>query len=282
MENYIEHSIKIIRKAEEFSHKYYGKPLFVAFSGGKDSQCIYELCRMAGVDFKAYFSPTTIDPPQVLKFIREHYPDVEWHKPKESIYTIAERKMLPTMKVRWCCSEFKENKGQNDVVITGVRKAESSKRAKRTEFEKTTSNKNNRKSWSYEQFAGNEETINHCLGNGNQKLVVSPIIEWRDSQVWHFLNDVAKVPHCSLYDNGHHRIGCILCPMSSYKQKVRDCEKFPYVKQKWLETFAKTKQTRHEANWAYEPEQIFDWWIRGDSLKKWESDNFQQQKIDFK
>ena len=36
---------------------------FVAFSGGKDSQCIYHLCEMAGVKFDAYYSVTSVDPP---------------------------------------------------------------------------------------------------------------------------------------------------------------------------------------------------------------------------
>lgn len=36
---------------------------FVAFSGGKDSQCIYHLCEMAGVKFDAHYSVTSVDPP---------------------------------------------------------------------------------------------------------------------------------------------------------------------------------------------------------------------------
>ena len=37
---------------------------FVAFSGGKDSQCIYHLCEMAGVKFDAHYSVTSVDPPR--------------------------------------------------------------------------------------------------------------------------------------------------------------------------------------------------------------------------
>jgi 3'-phosphoadenosine 5'-phosphosulfate sulfotransferase (PAPS reductase)/FAD synthetase len=36
---------------------------FVAFSGGKDSQCVYHLCKMAGVKFDAHYSVTSVDPP---------------------------------------------------------------------------------------------------------------------------------------------------------------------------------------------------------------------------
>ena len=37
----------------------------VAFSGGKDSQVIHELCRMAHVKFKAYFYQTSVYPNQL-------------------------------------------------------------------------------------------------------------------------------------------------------------------------------------------------------------------------
>ena len=51
---------------------------YLAFSGGKDSQCIYHLDKMAGVKFDAHYSVTTVDPPELMRFIREQYPDVEW------------------------------------------------------------------------------------------------------------------------------------------------------------------------------------------------------------
>ena len=50
---------------------------YLAFSGGKDSQCIYHLCKEAGVRFDAHYSLTTVDPPEAVYFIREHYPDLE-------------------------------------------------------------------------------------------------------------------------------------------------------------------------------------------------------------
>ena len=34
---------------------------YLAFSGGKDSQCIYHLAEKAGVAFEAHYSVTTVD-----------------------------------------------------------------------------------------------------------------------------------------------------------------------------------------------------------------------------
>lgn len=56
---------------------------FLAFSGGKDSQCIYHLAQMAGVKFDAHYHVTSVDPPELIYFIREHYPDVIWDVPHD-------------------------------------------------------------------------------------------------------------------------------------------------------------------------------------------------------
>ena len=54
---------------------------YLAFSGGKDSQTVYHLCREAGVKFDAHYSLTTVDPPEVIYFMREHYPNVAVEHP---------------------------------------------------------------------------------------------------------------------------------------------------------------------------------------------------------
>lgn len=85
---------------------------YLAFSGGKDSQALYHITQLAGVAFKAHFSPTSVDPPQVIRFIKTNYPDVEFEKVTKSIYAMAlEKRIFPTMKFRWCCAEYKERGG---------------------------------------------------------------------------------------------------------------------------------------------------------------------------
>ena len=102
---------------------------YLAFSGGKDSQCIYHLAEMAGVKFDAHFSVTTVDPPELLRFIRDNYPDIEWVKPKKTMWElISKDTMPPTRIVRYCCRALKEIGGENRIVITGIRHAESTKR----------------------------------------------------------------------------------------------------------------------------------------------------------
>lgn len=92
---------------------------YVAFSGGKDSQCIYHLCKMAGVKFDAHYAITSADPPELIYFIRKNYPDVEFTrqydkdgKPITMWSLIASHALPPTRKARYCCASLKEPGGR--------------------------------------------------------------------------------------------------------------------------------------------------------------------------
>ena len=43
---------------------------YLAFSGGKDSIVCKELLTMAGVKFESYYNHTTVDPPELIYYIR--------------------------------------------------------------------------------------------------------------------------------------------------------------------------------------------------------------------
>ena len=105
---------------------------FLGFSGGKDSVVIKEIAKRAGVKFKAYYSQTTIDPPELVRFIKKYHSDVEWLKPKQNMFHRMEKKGLPTRLVRWCCVEYKERGGEGQVKVFGIRAAESTSAAEIT------------------------------------------------------------------------------------------------------------------------------------------------------
>ena len=196
---------------------------------------------------------TSVDPPEVIRFVRKHYPEVELIKPKASIYRIAvEKALLPTQRVRWCCNEYKENAGAGRVTLIGIRHQESVRRAKRNEVE-ISSRKFSGTLAGFEQYreeklkkprrgrpakgvnitnATGERTVG-CI-SGKESLLISPIIDWTERDVWEFLNKVCRVPHCPLYDEGYRRIGCICCPMSSYRQKVKEMNHWPHVRRNWI------------------------------------------------
>lgn len=82
----IQHSVELLRKSERLALAYDSEDgFYLAFSGGKDSQCLYHIARLAGVKFKAHMSLTSVDPPEVIRFVKKQYPDVNLVKPKKSI-----------------------------------------------------------------------------------------------------------------------------------------------------------------------------------------------------
>ena len=214
----IEHSVELLRKSEKMALRLDPENgFYLAFSGGKDSQCLYHVAKLAGVRFKAHMNLTSVDPPEVIRFVKTQYPDVELIKPRMSIYEMAKRKhMVPTKRFRWCCAEFKETSGVGKVTLIGIRKAESTRRARREEI--STEIKGKRNNETFDQWSEHEESMVACVG-GKDKILVSPIIYWTERDVWEFLN-LNGIPHCELYDKGYTRIGCICCPMSQPRQKV--------------------------------------------------------------
>lgn len=79
----INYSIALIRKAEKLSLAMQpDKGFHVGFSGGKDSQVVLELVKMAGVKYHAVYNVTTNDPADNVRFIKNHYPDVEFKIPE--------------------------------------------------------------------------------------------------------------------------------------------------------------------------------------------------------
>ena len=119
-----------------------------------------------------------------------------------------------------------------------------------------------------------------CVG-GSDKILVSPIIYWTERHVWKFLNDVVKVPHCKLYDEGYKRIGCILCPMASYRQKVKDMQRYQHAKRNWVKAIQWLIDNGYINHDFTDAETGFNWWISGKSFDKFYADEVLQQKFDF-
>ena len=275
----IRYSVDLIRKSEKMALRLDPENGFYnTFSGGKDSQVLYYLVKLAGVKHKTHMNLTSVDPPEVVRFVRTQYPDVELIRPKMSIYEMAKKKhLLPTMRFRWCCAEFKETSGVGKVTLIGIRKEESARRDKRQEISSMIKGK--RVEGTFDQWSEHEEKMVACVG-GKDKILVSPIIHWTERNVWEFLNKNG-IPHCELYDQGYTRIGCICCPMSSYRQKIKEIERWPHVKRNWLKTIQWLIDNGYINHNFNDAEIGFHWWISGKSFDKFYADEFMQRKIDF-
>lgn len=262
----IEYSIDLIRKSEKMALRLDPENGFYnTFSGGKDSQVLYYLVKLAGVKHKTHMNLTSIDPPEVIRFVKQHYPDVELIKPRMSIYDMAKKKhILPTMRFRWCCAEFKEMSGAGKVTLIGIRREESARRAKRGEI--STNIKGKRIEETFDQWSEHDEKMVTCVG-GKDKILVSPIIHWTERDVWEFLN-VNNIPHCELYDEGYSRIGCILCPMSNYKVKILDMKRYPHVMKKMDKYNSMAERQRIFQSWRRKCRDIFQMVDKRQFLRK--------------
>ena len=88
-------------------------PYYLAYSGGKDSDVILALAKMAGVHFEAVHNLTTVDKPETIYYVRSH-PEVRIERPERTMWQLIVDKMIPPTRImRYCCSELKERGGDN-------------------------------------------------------------------------------------------------------------------------------------------------------------------------
>ena len=208
---------------------------YLCFSGGKDSTVIYDLAIKAGVKFDAHHNITTVEPPQLMRFIRDHYPDIVNEHPKKSMFQlIVERKIPPLRMARYCCAELKEIHGKDRFKLTGIRSEESPRRAKRPQLDKH---------------------------NNGKSFFLHIIKDWSEQDVWQYIRE-NNLPYCNLYDLGFKRIGCVLCPFQNYEQTQRDLELFPAIADYYRRACRKSYEVHKSLLKKWQSgDDIFDWWI---------------------
>ena len=123
LEKKIEQSIKLLRSIPTDKGQ-----ITLAYSGGKDSDVILELAKMAGIPFKAVYHSTTIDPPGTIRHVEENC--VEISRPKDPFFRLMQKNGYPSRFARYCCRLLKE-RYDSDIVIQGIRASESKARADR-------------------------------------------------------------------------------------------------------------------------------------------------------
>lgn len=275
-----------IKRLQHFEPKN-GEGYWLAFGGGKDSCVIKALADMAGVKYEAHYRWTSVDPPELVTFIREHHADVSIDIPRYEDGTqktmwnlIPKKKMPPTRIARYCCQELKEDSGDGRKTITGVRWAESIRR-KNNQGVVTVLDKRKHSALADDEDFKRTQSGGFILVNDNddsrmiveqcykrKKTTVNPIIDWTDEDVWDFIHEY-KIPYCSLYDEGFKRIGCIGCPMARTKGREVEFARWPKHKQAYIRAFDKMLDERKMKDLQTEWENgqdVFNWWMEYDTL----------------
>lgn len=206
-------------------------PIELSYSGGKDSDVILELARMAEIPFEAIYKNTTIDPPGTLAHCREQ--GVTILKPKMTFLQLVEKKGTPSRFARFCCEALKEYKVYNRA-IQGIRRAESTARAKRY----------------------HEPEICRVYSAKEKVRVYLPILEWTDEDVLEFITKRGIKCAPTYYDeNGvfhvERRLGCIGCPLAA-DNGLADFKQYPKLLKQIIEAKKRFYETHPNAGKTFD------------------------------
>ena len=241
---------------------------YIAYSGGKDSDVILELAKMAGVKFDAHYSVTSVDFPEVVRFIKSEHPEVSRDLPRDengdivTMWNLIPKKLMPPTRVaRYCCEMLKESSGIGRVTVTGVRWSESTKRKNNQHLIIVNSNSKKKKIVFNDENDESRRVVEQCYRT--KKTLFNPIISWTDDDVWEFHKKYC-VSYCKKYDEGYERLGCIGCPLSSNAEK--ELNENPKYKQAYIRAFDRMLLEREKlgkkTKWKT-GEEVMDWWLHG-------------------
>jgi phosphoadenosine phosphosulfate reductase len=274
--NKVELAIERIKSFEPMALMNYMQGYYVCVSGGKDSSAIQELCIMAGVRCEFVHNHTSVDHPETVRFVRSEKARLESldytlrieiprfrDGRQKTMWNGIVTNGLPLRSQRWCCERLKEFGGADRYCITGVRWAESSRRANSRDVHEISGETKREHIIFNDDNDMKRRLTEMCLQR--RRFVLNPIIDWLDSDVWEFLNE-RNVPVNPLYTQGWKRIGCIGCPMSSHGSE--ELEYFPKYKALYFRAAKRHIEHRRDAGLPKKkvfatPETYFDWWLQG-------------------
>ena len=246
------------------------EPLYVCYSGGKDSKVIRHLMGMSGVPYELHYSLTTVDIPSVVREIMDdkevivekvRYADGT----QKTMWNLIVKKHMPPLRMcRYCCAELKEQGGKGRICVTGVRAAESARRAKQAGEAKI--------------FGKNGVEIIHNMDNDESRrmieqcyrtkaTIINPIIDWTDDDIWEF-SKVENIKQNPLYiqcGGNKKRLGCILCPMARLEERLNELKEYPKIAECYVKAFDKMLDNMPEnkgVTWK-NGQEVMDWWLFG-------------------
>lgn len=222
-----------------------GRPVEVAYSGGKDSDVILELVRMSGINYRAIYKNTTIDPPGTIKHVEEQ--GVEIVRPKQTFFQLMAYAGFSNRFQRGCCTVLKEYKILDRSVI-GVRKTESTSRAKNYE----------------------EPTECRVYGKGKNKQTAEafyPILDWTDNDIVDFIQERGLKVHPLYYrEDGtidpKRRLGCMCCPLAYYRKRIDYFRRVPGMVKPYIRAAQRYRETHPKGKTVLKYRDAYEWFVR--------------------
>lgn len=214
---------------------------YIAFSGGKDSIALLDLCdKVLPNNVPVIFSDTDMELPDTYKVwqqVQKKYLNREFIMVRADNSAIENWRLFgpPSRTVRWCCSVHKSSpalvclkkrfKKEKVLVMafTGVRQEESNSRA---------------------DYADSSDGMKATM-----QINRMPIVEWGAHELWLYIFANNLIINAA-YRKGLARVGCIMCPESSHKYEWFVDKAYPGLLQPYneiiIETSAKTFSSKDE------------------------------------
>jgi 3'-phosphoadenosine 5'-phosphosulfate sulfotransferase (PAPS reductase)/FAD synthetase len=263
-----------VKKTVEYILNHSDYYYVISHSGGKDSVVMYniwlkalELIKNNNVDiyndlqWEIIFENTSNDTADTYRYIKNELPKdkLKIANPKIGFYQWIKKiknYYIPSVTVRNCCSTFKEGQlkkhydlNENIIMVTGVRKYESAKRAN---FDYVMDSK-----FRIENFG---------IDNLSKKWITfAPIVEWKDEEIWLYILN-KKLQFNRQYKLGFNRCGCLICPFQHDYIDLLIEEYYPSLWEKWLGILKKNYE-------VYNVKERLKW-----TLEEWQQGYWKQGK----
>lgn len=236
----VDQAVKLIQAAGKIA-KEHKQPIEICYSGGKDSDVILELTKMSGVEYRAIYKNTTIDPPGTIAHARAM--GCEVIQPKKTFREIMEQNGMPNRWRRFCCSILKEYKVL-DYAVLGIRRDESRARS--------------------ERYHEPEQCKVYNKTKGIKSRQYLPILEWSAQDVAQFLTERGVKCHSLYYDeqgNFHpeRRLGCICCPLMSRNKRIQSFKNYPRMVRLYINAAQKYLSTHPQSSINQQFTNVYDW-----------------------
>ena len=195
-----------IKFIKEVSRRYRKRFKVISFSGGKDSSVTAILVKKAIGRIPLFFSDTTLEFPETYRFIEEFAKKYgfelikdesgKFYRSSRDFFELCSQLGPPSITYRWCCTVFKsypvnefyKKLNRNVLAFDGIRKYESLRREKYNKISR--------------------------IKKIPRQVAAYPIFFWKEADVWFYIL-CNKIYYNPLYEYGHTRIGCWVCPNAS-------------------------------------------------------------------
>lgn len=181
---------------------------YIAFSGGKDSVVLLDICnRVLPLSVPVVFSDTDMELPdtyEVVDAVKSLYPEREFITARAETPALENWKMFgpPSRTIRWCCSVHKSTPA-----LMVLKRRLHKTAIKAMAFVGVRGDESHSRSF--------YEDASDGVKNASQ-LNRMPILDWGAHELWLYIFANRLVVNAA-YKKGLTRVGCLMCPESAEK-----------------------------------------------------------------